>query len=144
MVVFMAVFTTHCCLKTTLKGFMFKKKSTYIKNCSRIKSGVCEWLKKLLCALSGRLLMDSSEGDVEVGYAVFFLLFWLRLCMTQSHSSRSPGPPWSSLLLLLLHFPQACESPHSSPSSIFRTPQHRRQNSDTHTLSDSVRWTYAL
>uniref|UniRef100_A0A671UQZ0 Rho guanine nucleotide exchange factor (GEF) 11 n=1 Tax=Sparus aurata TaxID=8175 RepID=A0A671UQZ0_SPAAU len=28
------------------------------------------------------------------------------------------------------------EDPHSSPSSSFRTPQHRRQNSDTHTLSD--------
>ncbi|KAM6959698.1 LOW QUALITY PROTEIN: rho guanine nucleotide exchange factor 11 [Tautogolabrus adspersus] len=28
------------------------------------------------------------------------------------------------------------ESPHSSPSSSFRIPQHRRQNSDTHTLSD--------
>uniref|UniRef100_A0A8C4GJ80 Rho guanine nucleotide exchange factor (GEF) 11 n=1 Tax=Dicentrarchus labrax TaxID=13489 RepID=A0A8C4GJ80_DICLA len=38
----------------------------------------------------------------------------------------------------------AFESPHSSPSSSFRTPQHRRQNSDTHTLSDSVRWTHAL
>ncbi|KAK5858612.1 hypothetical protein PBY51_002739 [Eleginops maclovinus] len=32
---------------------------------------------------------------------------------------------------------EAFESPHSSPSSSFRTPQHRRQNSDTHTLSDS-------
>uniref|UniRef100_A0A671UNH4 Rho guanine nucleotide exchange factor (GEF) 11 n=1 Tax=Sparus aurata TaxID=8175 RepID=A0A671UNH4_SPAAU len=31
---------------------------------------------------------------------------------------------------------KAFESPHSSPSSSFRTPQHRRQNSDTHTLSD--------
>ncbi|XP_037614086.1 rho guanine nucleotide exchange factor 11 isoform X3 [Sebastes umbrosus] len=31
---------------------------------------------------------------------------------------------------------EACESPHSSPSSSFRTPQHRRQNSDTHPLSD--------
>ncbi|KAM8747250.1 rho guanine nucleotide exchange factor 11 isoform 3-T3 [Acanthopagrus schlegelii] len=31
---------------------------------------------------------------------------------------------------------EAYESPHSSPSSSFRTPQHRRQNSDTHTLSD--------
>ncbi|XP_030287728.1 rho guanine nucleotide exchange factor 11 isoform X3 [Sparus aurata] len=31
---------------------------------------------------------------------------------------------------------EAFESPHSSPSSSFRTPQHRRQNSDTHTLSD--------
>ncbi|XP_010793949.1 rho guanine nucleotide exchange factor 11, partial [Notothenia coriiceps] len=32
---------------------------------------------------------------------------------------------------------EAFESPHSSPSSSFRTPQHRRPNSDTHTLSDS-------
>ncbi|XP_062300531.1 rho guanine nucleotide exchange factor 11 isoform X2 [Scomber scombrus] len=32
---------------------------------------------------------------------------------------------------------EAFESPHSSPSSSFRTPLHRRQNSDTHTLSDS-------
>ncbi|XP_049423909.1 rho guanine nucleotide exchange factor 11 isoform X1 [Epinephelus fuscoguttatus] len=32
---------------------------------------------------------------------------------------------------------EAFESPHSSPSSSFRTPHHRRQNSDTHTLSDS-------
>ncbi|XP_070785812.1 rho guanine nucleotide exchange factor 11 [Enoplosus armatus] len=32
---------------------------------------------------------------------------------------------------------EAFESPHSSPSSSFRTPKHRRQNSDTHTLSDS-------
>ncbi|XP_070710540.1 rho guanine nucleotide exchange factor 11 isoform X2 [Pempheris klunzingeri] len=32
---------------------------------------------------------------------------------------------------------EAFESPHSSPSSSFRTPQHRRQNSDTHALSDS-------
>ncbi|KAI3375703.1 hypothetical protein L3Q82_004013 [Scortum barcoo] len=32
---------------------------------------------------------------------------------------------------------EAFESPHSSPSSSFRTPQHRRQSSDTHTLSDS-------
>uniref|UniRef100_A0A3B4T6H5 Rho guanine nucleotide exchange factor 11 n=1 Tax=Seriola dumerili TaxID=41447 RepID=A0A3B4T6H5_SERDU len=32
--------------------------------------------------------------------------------------------------------------PHSSPSSSFRTPLHRRQSSDTHTLSDSVRWTH--
>ncbi|XP_068611825.1 LOW QUALITY PROTEIN: rho guanine nucleotide exchange factor 11 [Brachionichthys hirsutus] len=31
---------------------------------------------------------------------------------------------------------EALESPHSSPSSSFRTHQHRRQNSDTHTLSD--------
>ncbi|XP_032400704.1 rho guanine nucleotide exchange factor 11 isoform X5 [Etheostoma spectabile] len=31
---------------------------------------------------------------------------------------------------------EAFESPHSSPSSTFRTPFHRRQNSDTHTLSD--------
>ncbi|XP_042367765.1 rho guanine nucleotide exchange factor 11 isoform X4 [Plectropomus leopardus] len=31
---------------------------------------------------------------------------------------------------------EAFESPHSSPSSSFRTPHHRRQNSDTHTLSD--------
>ncbi|XP_031706950.1 rho guanine nucleotide exchange factor 11 isoform X5 [Anarrhichthys ocellatus] len=32
---------------------------------------------------------------------------------------------------------EALESPHSSPSFSFRTPHHRRQNSDTHTLSDS-------
>ncbi|KAM9335843.1 rho guanine nucleotide exchange factor 11 [Symphorus nematophorus] len=32
---------------------------------------------------------------------------------------------------------EAFESPHSSPSFSFRTPQHRRQSSDTHTLSDS-------
>ncbi|XP_023271104.1 rho guanine nucleotide exchange factor 11 isoform X2 [Seriola lalandi dorsalis] len=32
---------------------------------------------------------------------------------------------------------EAFESPHSSPSSSFRTPLHRRQSSDTHTLSDS-------
>ncbi|KAM3857344.1 rho guanine nucleotide exchange factor 11 [Diretmus argenteus] len=32
---------------------------------------------------------------------------------------------------------EALESPHSSPSSSFRTPQHRRQGSDTHTFSDS-------
>ncbi|XP_046907645.1 rho guanine nucleotide exchange factor 11 isoform X1 [Hypomesus transpacificus] len=33
---------------------------------------------------------------------------------------------------------EACESPHSSPSSSsFRTPLHRRQASDTHMLSDS-------
>ncbi|XP_047192164.1 rho guanine nucleotide exchange factor 11 isoform X3 [Scophthalmus maximus] len=33
---------------------------------------------------------------------------------------------------------EAFESPHSSPSSSFRTtPLHRRQNSDTHTLPDS-------
>ncbi|XP_044039216.1 rho guanine nucleotide exchange factor 11 isoform X2 [Siniperca chuatsi] len=32
---------------------------------------------------------------------------------------------------------EAFESPHSSPSSSFRIPQHRRQNSDTHTLFDS-------
>uniref|UniRef100_A0A3Q1ER16 Rho guanine nucleotide exchange factor 11 n=1 Tax=Acanthochromis polyacanthus TaxID=80966 RepID=A0A3Q1ER16_9TELE len=31
----------------------------------------------------------------------------------------------------------AYESPHSSPSFSFRTPLHRRQSSDTHTLSDS-------
>ncbi|XP_034713246.1 rho guanine nucleotide exchange factor 11 [Etheostoma cragini] len=31
---------------------------------------------------------------------------------------------------------EAFESPHSSPSSTFRTPYHQRQNSDTHTLSD--------
>lgn len=46
-----------------------------------------------------------------------------------------PAPPPSLPLLLLL---QACESPHSSSSS-FRTPQHRRQNSDAYT-SDSVSW----
>lgn len=33
---------------------------------------------------------------------------------------------------------EAFESPHSSPSFSVRTPQHRRQGSDTHTLSDSV------
>uniref|UniRef100_A0A8C9X7P9 Rho guanine nucleotide exchange factor (GEF) 11 n=1 Tax=Sander lucioperca TaxID=283035 RepID=A0A8C9X7P9_SANLU len=32
----------------------------------------------------------------------------------------------------------AFESPHSSPSSSFRIPQHRRQNSDTRTLFDSA------
>ncbi|XP_031159948.1 rho guanine nucleotide exchange factor 11 isoform X1 [Sander lucioperca] len=32
---------------------------------------------------------------------------------------------------------EAFESPHSSPSSSFRIPQHRRQNSDTRTLFDS-------
>nr|XP_046236179.1 rho guanine nucleotide exchange factor 11 isoform X1 [Scatophagus argus] len=32
---------------------------------------------------------------------------------------------------------EAYESPHSSPSSTFRTPLHRRQNSDTHTQPDS-------
>ncbi|TKS93032.1 Rho guanine nucleotide exchange factor 11 PDZ-RhoGEF [Collichthys lucidus] len=32
---------------------------------------------------------------------------------------------------------EAFESPRSSPSSSFSTPQHRRQNSDTHTPSDS-------
>ncbi|KAM9836629.1 rho guanine nucleotide exchange factor 11 isoform 1-T1 [Aulostomus maculatus] len=32
---------------------------------------------------------------------------------------------------------EAFESPHSSPSSLFRTPLHRRQSSDTHPLSDS-------
>ncbi|XP_078132779.1 rho guanine nucleotide exchange factor 11 isoform X5 [Sander vitreus] len=32
---------------------------------------------------------------------------------------------------------EAFESPHSSPSSSFRIPQHQRQNSDTHTLFDS-------
>uniref|UniRef100_A0A4W6EEP3 Rho guanine nucleotide exchange factor (GEF) 11 n=1 Tax=Lates calcarifer TaxID=8187 RepID=A0A4W6EEP3_LATCA len=37
---------------------------------------------------------------------------------------------------------QAFESPHSSPSPSFRTPLHRRQGSDTHTLSDLVRWTH--
>ncbi|XP_018543374.1 rho guanine nucleotide exchange factor 11 isoform X1 [Lates calcarifer] len=31
---------------------------------------------------------------------------------------------------------EAFESPHSSPSPSFRTPLHRRQGSDTHTLSD--------
>ncbi|KAM4714008.1 rho guanine nucleotide exchange factor 11 [Anableps anableps] len=31
---------------------------------------------------------------------------------------------------------EACESPNSSPSLPFRTHYHRRQNSDTHTLSD--------
>ncbi|XP_030609052.1 rho guanine nucleotide exchange factor 11 isoform X2 [Archocentrus centrarchus] len=31
---------------------------------------------------------------------------------------------------------EAFESPHSSPSFSFRTPLHRRQRSDTHTLSD--------
>ncbi|XP_008296120.1 rho guanine nucleotide exchange factor 11 isoform X2 [Stegastes partitus] len=31
---------------------------------------------------------------------------------------------------------EAFESPHSSPSFSFRTPLHRRQSSDTHTLSD--------
>uniref|UniRef100_A0A8C8JPH1 Rho guanine nucleotide exchange factor (GEF) 11 n=1 Tax=Oncorhynchus tshawytscha TaxID=74940 RepID=A0A8C8JPH1_ONCTS len=42
---------------------------------------------------------------------------------------------WSFSLLL----PQACESPHSSPStSSFRTPLYRRQGSDTHTFSDSA------
>ncbi|XP_072543404.1 rho guanine nucleotide exchange factor 11 isoform X1 [Salminus brasiliensis] len=29
---------------------------------------------------------------------------------------------------------EACESPFSSPASSFRTPQHRRQGSDTHTV----------
>nr|XP_046184563.1 LOW QUALITY PROTEIN: rho guanine nucleotide exchange factor 11-like [Oncorhynchus gorbuscha] len=34
---------------------------------------------------------------------------------------------------------EACESPHSSPStSTFRTPLYRRQGSDTHTFSDSA------
>ncbi|XP_038852068.1 rho guanine nucleotide exchange factor 11-like [Salvelinus namaycush] len=34
---------------------------------------------------------------------------------------------------------EACESPHSSPStSSFRTPLYRRQGSDTHTFSDSA------
>lgn len=56
----------------------------------------------------------------------------VRWCTTPTHLSRP-----SSLPRLL--FPQACESPHSSSSS-FRTPQHRRQNSDAHTL-DSVSWT---
>lgn len=58
-----------------------------------------------------------------------------------------PRPLPSSSLLLLLHLllPQAVESPHSSPSSSFRTPHlQRRQNFDTNTLSDSVRWTHAL
>lgn len=58
-----------------------------------------------------------------------------------------PRPLPSSSLLLLLHLllPQAVESPHSSPSSSFRTPRlQRRQNFDTSTLSDSVRWTHAL
>ncbi|XP_047450683.1 rho guanine nucleotide exchange factor 11 isoform X3 [Mugil cephalus] len=32
---------------------------------------------------------------------------------------------------------EACESPHSSPLFSFRTPLHRCQSSDTHTLSDS-------
>ncbi|KAM3589932.1 uncharacterized protein V6R79_000251 [Siganus canaliculatus] len=32
---------------------------------------------------------------------------------------------------------EAFESPHSSPSSSFRTPKHRRQGSDTHPMSDS-------
>uniref|UniRef100_M3ZFZ9 Rho guanine nucleotide exchange factor 11 n=1 Tax=Xiphophorus maculatus TaxID=8083 RepID=M3ZFZ9_XIPMA len=32
----------------------------------------------------------------------------------------------------------AFESPSSSPSLPFRTPYHRRQNSDTHTLSDTI------
>ncbi|XP_032438291.1 rho guanine nucleotide exchange factor 11 isoform X11 [Xiphophorus hellerii] len=48
------------------------------------------------CSLTGRLSIDSSEGDLE-----------------------------------------AFESPSSSPSLPFRTPYHRRQNSDTHTLSDT-------
>uniref|UniRef100_A0A7N8YEP1 Rho guanine nucleotide exchange factor (GEF) 11 n=1 Tax=Mastacembelus armatus TaxID=205130 RepID=A0A7N8YEP1_9TELE len=51
---------------------------------------------KLLCSFIGRLSVDSSEGDMEVGCTVAF------------------------------------ESPHSSPSSSFRTPLHRRQSSDTH------------
>ncbi|XP_056298367.1 rho guanine nucleotide exchange factor 11 isoform X3 [Pseudoliparis swirei] len=55
----------------------------------------------------GRLSMDSSEGDVEVGGTV-----------------------------LSLHR-LALQSPHSSPPFSFRTPQHRRQSSDTHTQSDS-------
>ncbi|XP_028973321.2 rho guanine nucleotide exchange factor 11 isoform X1 [Esox lucius] len=33
---------------------------------------------------------------------------------------------------------EACESPHSSPSSLFRVPLHRRQGSDTHSSSDSA------
>uniref|UniRef100_A0A674C510 Rho guanine nucleotide exchange factor 11-like n=1 Tax=Salmo trutta TaxID=8032 RepID=A0A674C510_SALTR len=38
-----------------------------------------------------------------------------------------------------LLLPQACESPHSSPStSSFRSPLYRRQGSDTHTFSDSA------
>ncbi|XP_014903920.1 rho guanine nucleotide exchange factor 11 isoform X3 [Poecilia latipinna] len=48
------------------------------------------------CSFTGRLSMDSSEGDLE-----------------------------------------AFESPSSSPSLSFRTPYHRRQNSDTYTLSDT-------
>lgn len=100
---------------------------------------------KLLCALAGRLSMDSSEGDTEVGCAVFSFHKLVRLytCVCVWDGPTHPVP---LVLLLLLHLllPQAFESPHSSPLSSFRTPQQRRQNSDTNTLSDSVRWTHAL
>ena len=47
----------------------------------------------LLCAPAGRLSMDSSEGDVEVGCTVlcFHEIACVRLCMRRSHSSRTPS-----------------------------------------------------
>ncbi|KAJ0006225.1 hypothetical protein NQD34_013498 [Periophthalmus magnuspinnatus] len=62
-----------------------------------------------------RLSMDSGEGDMEVRTKACWLFF------------------------LFYFFLYAFDSPQSSPSSSFRTSQHRRQNSDTHPLSNSVR-----
>uniref|UniRef100_H3C072 Rho guanine nucleotide exchange factor (GEF) 11 n=1 Tax=Tetraodon nigroviridis TaxID=99883 RepID=H3C072_TETNG len=61
-----------------------------------------------------RLSVDSSEGDVEVSVGV-----------TDRYVSDT-------------HPLKACESPHSSPSS-FRTPQHRRQNSNAPTADSGGR-----
>ncbi|XP_034020984.1 rho guanine nucleotide exchange factor 11 isoform X3 [Thalassophryne amazonica] len=76
----------------------------------------------------GRVSVDSSDADLEVGCRTAEDVC---VCGDSTHPAPfilpPPPPP-----------PQAFESPHSSPSSFsFRTPQHRRQNSDTRPPSDS-------
>lgn len=80
--------------------------------------------------------MDSSEGDFEVSFPVQSEpAAVVRVCPCM-------WPSTHPVALVPLPSPQAFESPSSSPSLPFRTHYHRRQNSDTHTLSDMVRSTH--
>lgn len=89
--------------------------------------------------------MDINEGDMEVRPEVSSYKMrgrwnvFVCACDAIHHPSRSPHLLVTLPLTPIRLLPQALESPHSSPSLTFRTPHHKRQSSDTHTLSDTVR-----
>lgn len=110
---------------------------------------------KLLCALTGRLSVDSSEGDMEVGGTRVFLngcgCLWVFLCTWWFHSSRPPRPPFLLLLTRRMKVPTPPPYPPSGPPYIdVRAPTHKpclnwwERHMHVQSLSDKCQRKYKL